>query len=376
MTDQVLDAATLNRATLGRQMLLERARVGVLEAIERLVGLQSQEPASPYLALWTRLAGFDAESLDRAFADRQVVKASLMRVTLHAVTARDYVHFWPALAESHADFRRRALRWPDVDLPGEIAERTLEYAGEPRTNTDLRRFVGQFAEPVGDRDPWAAVRTLAPFVSVPEQVPWSFGRRPQFAAARSWLDLPFASAGEGLEHLVRRYLAGYGPATVGDIAQFTKIARARLQETINRLAGELRVFRNERGRVLYDVLDGLLPPADTPAPVRFLPMWDSVLLAYEDRSRVIPAEYRSRLVQPNGDFLAAFMVDGVVAGLWRAQLVDGRTRISWQGFEPLPASAEDELAAEAERLAAFVDPREPEVFRRYARWFKAMYGEA
>lgn len=371
-TEHVLDAATLNRATLARQMLLQRERLGPVEAIERLVALQAQEPASPYIALWTRLAGFTADALDAAFHDREVVKATLMRVTLHAVSARDYVRFWPGLAESHGDFRRRALRWPDIDLPADLGQRAEQFAAEPRTNLEMRRFVSELAPPVGDRDPWAAVRTLAPFVSVPERGPWSFGRRPLFAAARSWLDLPLASAEDGLDHLVRRYLAGFGPATLGDLAQFTRIARAPLKASLARLASELRFFRNEAGRVLYDVPAGPLPPADTPAPARFLPMWDSVLLAYEDRSRVVAPEYRPRVVQPNGDFLAAFLVDGHVAGLWRAQLQEGRTRITWDPFQPLPHAAERELAEEAKRLAAFVEPIEPEVFRRYARWLKAM----
>ncbi len=368
----VLGRRALNRALLERQLLLRRWQLSAAEAIERLVGLQAQEPASPYLALWSRLEGFRVEELDRAFHERRAVKATLMRVTLHAVSARDYVRFWPGLAESHADFRRRALRWPDVDLRGGVAERAMDYASEPRTNTEMRRFVSQFAEPIGDRDPWAAVRTLAPFVSVPERVRWSFGRRPLFAAARSWLGLPFASAEEGLDHLVRRYLAGFGHATIGDLAQFTRIARPALKASLDRLSGELRLFRNEAGKALFDVPEAPLPSADTPAPPRLLPMWDSVLLAYEDRSRLIPAAHRQRVVQPNGDFLAAFLVDGHVAGLWRAEAVDGRTRIAWDAFEKLPKEKARDMDEEAERLAAFVEPHEPEVFRRYSRWLRAM----
>ena len=368
----MLDAATLNRATLARQLLLERVRLDPVDAIERLVGLQAQEPASPYIALWSRLEGFRADELDRAFVERRAVKGTLMRVTLHAVSARDYVAFWPALRDSLRQFRERALRWGDSTVPGSLAERALEYAAEPRTNTQMRRFLEQLAEPVADRDAWWGVRTHVPFVMVPERVTWSFGRRPVFMAAHSWLDLPLTSPDEGLDHLVRRYLAGFGPATLGDLSQFTGIARSRLKVALERLASELRLFRNEAGRLLYDVPDGPLPPAGTPAPVRFLPMWDSILLAYEDRSRVVPAEHRPRVVQTNGDFLAAFAVDGHVAGLWRAVAVDGRTRIAWDAFEPLPAVVQRELEDEAERLAAFVEPHEPEVFRRYSRWLKAV----
>lgn len=368
-----LTHAQLNRATLARQMLLDRQRLEPVEAVERLVALQAQEAASPYIALHARLDGFDAAEMDAAFRHRRLVKGHLMRVTLHAVSARDYGSFWPAMAPSLRAWRERQAKrlGLEVDLDA-LAALAQRFARTPRSGPEIRAHLPPLPEHVAgpgvQRDAWWAVRLQAPFLMVPDDVPWSFGRRPVFIAAGVWLDgRAFASESDGLDHLVRRYLRAFGPATVSDLAQFTGMQVARLRPAVERLLTELHTFRDDRGRLLYDVADGLLPPADTPAPVRFLPMWDSVLLAYQDRSRLLVEPYRRRVIQKNGDFLPVFLVDGMVAGLWRADAKqDGRTSIRWQPFEPLPPAVEEELAVEAERLAAFVEPLEPAVYRRYA----------
>jgi hypothetical protein len=375
MPERILSAAELNRATLARQMLLKRRKLDPVEAIERLVALQAQEPASPYIALWTRLAGFRAETLDKAFHDRRVVKSTLMRVTLHAVSARDYTRFWPAMMPSLRLWRQRILKRLDMEVElDDLAEKALAYASEPRTGPELRAYLPPLdaVGPTGQQDAFWAIRPQAAFVMTPSEVPWSFGRRPSYIAARSWLDLPMASEEEGLNHLIRRYLAGFGPATLGDISQFTGIERSRLKPALARLAPELRTFHDEQERILYDVGDGPLPRAETPAPVRFLPMWDSLKLAYEDRSRVIPEAYRKRILQMNGDWLPTFLVDGYAAGLWRSEVsADGSTTIRWQPFHKLPRAVDDRLVEEAERLAAFVQPLEPTVYKRYATtWMK------
>jgi hypothetical protein len=212
---------------------------------------------------------------------------------------------------------------------------------------------------------------LLPFLMAPGEPPWSFGRRPRFVAAPAWLEASLAPSNEGLDHLIRRYLTGFGPAGVDDLHQFTHVATSALKLALARLAEELVSFEDEHGRRLFDVPGGLLPPGDLPAPVRFLPMWDSLLLAYRDRSRVLPEPYRRRVIQPNGDFLPAFMVDGLVAGLWRADVVAGRTRISPLPFAPLAPEVAAEVAQEAGRLAAFLEPLDPAVYSRYATtWMK------
>ncbi len=364
----MLSDRQLNRATLARQLLLERVTLDPVHALERLGGLQAQEAASPYIALWSRLEGFQAVDLDRAFAERRAVKASLMRTTLHAVSAGDLAAYWPALEGTTRSLRDRTQAWPATAMPlDEIAERLLAAAAEPRTGVELRALAAALAPVDGTRDAWRGVRLSAPFIVAPERVPWSFGRRPLFQAARSWVEMPFATPDAGLEHLVRRHLAAFGPASIADIARWSRIERGRLKPVLERLSPELRRFRDEAGRQLYDVADGPIPPGDTPAPPRLLPMWDSALLAHEDGTRMTPELHRRRMVMPNGDYLPAFLVHGRVAGLWRTDVVDGRTAIELDPFEPLDPDDERALREEGDRLARFVEPLEPAVYRRYTR---------
>jgi Winged helix DNA-binding domain len=375
MSERILTAAELSRATLARQLLLERVRLDPVSAVERLVALQAQEPASPHLALLARLDGFEAADLNAAFHDRLVVKGTLLRVTLHVVSARDYAQFWPAVGPSLRQWRARLLSQvglgPEVQA---IAAQAATFASEPRSGAELRdhlpALVGA-AGPAGQTDSWWALRPQLPFVMAPEAPPWSFGRRPRFVSAPSWLGTDLAPSGTGLEHLVQRYLAGFGPAGVADIHQFTRVSTTAIRAALEPLLPNLRMFRDEDGRRLYDVPDGALPHGDTPAPVRFLPMWDSLLLAYHDRSRVIPERYRREVIRRNGDFMASFTIDGRVAGLWRADLVDGRSKVTWLAFEPLAAAVEAEVADEGARLERFIEPLEPAVYSRYANtWLK------
>ncbi|HEY2887488.1 MAG TPA: crosslink repair DNA glycosylase YcaQ family protein, partial [Candidatus Limnocylindrales bacterium] len=214
-------------------------------------------------------------------------------------------------------------------------------------------------------------RPVLPFIMAPGDDRWSFGRRPRFVAAPAWLAAPLATTEAGLRHLVRRYLRGFGPAGIDDVHQMTRIRTSEIRAAVDSLVTELTTFRDERGRQLYDLPGAPIPDGDTKAPVRFLPMWDSVLLAYQDRARVIPEPYRRVVIRTNGDFLSTFMVDGHVAGLWRADVVDGHSKVTPLPFEPLTASAAAEVADEAARLERFLDPREAAVYARYATiWLK------
>jgi hypothetical protein len=340
-------------------------------AIESLAGLQAQEPASPYLALWTRLAGFAADDLDRAFADRTVVKATLMRVTLHAVSAADYARLLPALRPMHHALRRRAAGAIDDAVIRRLGRSALALAAEPRTNPVLRDHVTGEASRLGVdlEEAWWWVRLRHDFVHVPTTQPWSFGRRPTLAAAAAWLpDPPFAPEPASIEHLVRRYLAAFGPATAGDAAAWSGLTVTRLRPGIAAIdsAGELWRGRDERGRELLDLRDAPRPGSDVDVPPRLLPMWDSLLLAYADRTRVIDDATRSVVTGRNGDTLPTFLVDGRVAGLWWAVAEPGgRCRIELEPFGPLTAAVRRKLVAEADRLAAFLEPLEPAVYRRY-----------
>ena len=380
--DEPLTATALNRATLARQLLLGRAPMDPVTAIAQVVALQAQEPASPYVALWTRLAHFDAAVLDDAITSRQVVKATLTRMTLHMVTATDYPTFWAALAPS---FRRTRVLRLGLDALGiepawvdELVELALAYAEEPRSNQELTARLASLGGALDVRDWWWAIRGMTPFVHAAGHTDapstWSYARRPAFVAARSWLPVPEVDPEAALDVLVRRYLTAFGPATVGDVAQFTRLERSRIRASVDRLRPTLRVLVDTAGRELLDIVDGLLPDPDLPAPARFLPMWDSVLLAYEDRARLIPPAYRSMVIRTNGDVLPTFLVDGLVAGVWRAEVVRGQTVIVRHAFGRLTRGAADELDAEAHALARFVEPHEPEVYRRYRRWWSDLAG--
>jgi hypothetical protein len=371
----LLSAAQLNRAVLARQRLLERSADPLVAVVEQVGGLQAQEPASPYIALWSRIAAFEASRLDEAFQERRVIKATLVRATLHAVSRDDYLHLLPAVRPMlHRLTRRERGGNRDPDLLDRLAAAATAFADRPRSNTELRAHIAGLADGLDPDDALWWVRRLVAFAHVPSDVPWSFGRRPSLVAAAAWLGGDaFEDEGPALERLVRRYLAAFGPATAADVAAWSGLPVARFRPAIEVIeaAGDLRHFSDERGRDLLDLAGAPLPDADTPAPVRLLPMWDSLVLAYADRTRVISDDHRRTVIGSNGDTLPTFLVDGRVAGLWWAEPVGergGRTsRIVLEPFGRLRAADRRALEAEGERLAAFIGPIEPGVFGRYRR---------
>ncbi|MFE2554491.1 winged helix DNA-binding domain-containing protein [Streptomyces sp. NPDC059352] len=366
----VITARALNRSTLARQLLLERAPVGVEEALRRVVALQAQQPGSPYVALWNRVEGFEPGGLDEAVERFRAVRSTLMRLTLHLVHVEDYRAFRegmePTLRGSRlGDHRFRAAGFTPADadalLPGLLA-----YAERARTGAEmLARLEEGRGGPV-ESVAWRMIRQYAPLWHAPTGPPWSYGTAQAFVAAdvRPELTDPDAAAA-GLAVLVRRYLEGFGPASVADMAQFSMTQRGRIRAALRTLEGRLDRFEGPDGVVLYDVPGAVRPDEDVPAPPRLMAMWDSVLLAYADRGRVIPPEYRKAVIRVNGDVLPTLLVDGYVAGVWRP--VDGGIEAS--AFRPLPARVREELAAEAGALGAFLAGRDPLVYRRYDHWW-------
>ena len=370
---QRLTARQLNRATLSRQLLLERTKLDVVSATERIGGLQAQEPASPHIGLWTRVAEFQPADLDWALAQRSVVKGTLMRSTLHIVSAADYLHLWPAIVPGLGGTRRgdRATP-PSPERLAALRAKAEAFTAEPRGLGELRDHLGGADGMAPDEVLWW-VRRSVPFAHAPSDVPWSFGRRPRLAHALPWLGADaWPTTDEAIQHLVRRYLGAFGPATAADLAQWSGLAVGALRPGVTALdtGGELRRFSDERGRELLDLEGAPLPDADTPAPPRLLPMWDSTLLAFADRTRLISDEDRRAVIARNGDTLPTFTVDGVVAGLWWAGAEPGgRIRIVIEPFRPPLRRADMRaLEAEGERLAAVVAPLEPAVYSRYQRW--------
>jgi DNA glycosylase AlkZ-like len=350
-SSDVLSTVRLNRALLARQLLLRRRRISPLRTVEHLVGIQSQAPRAAYVGLWTRVAGFRPEALERLMLDRSVVRIALMRSTIHLVAApeclplRDLVG--PAVARpSRHSAARRAAGVPNGDLAR--AGRQLVDA-EPRTFRELGALL-QERWPACDADALAmGVRELVPLVQVPPRGLWHRGGVPSHAAAETWLS-GVRPARISMADLVRRYLAAYGPATVLDAQTFTGLTG--LRDVFERLRPGLRTFRDEAGGELYDLPDAPRPTARIRAPVRFLPEFDNILLSHARRDRILPDGTMSLLSLGNG-LRPAFLVDGFVAGTWRLRATRRLTTLEVRPFEPLAAAARRELEAEGGRLLAF-----------------------
>ncbi|HEU4672820.1 MAG TPA: winged helix DNA-binding domain-containing protein [Candidatus Limnocylindrales bacterium] len=357
----------LNRATLARQLLLERARLPVVDGVRRAVALQAQEPPSPYLALWNRLADFDPADLDAAFANQQVVKATLMRVTLHAVAGSDYPAFHEAMQPTLRGARLHDRRFRRSGFTPEEADALLPdvvgFAGSPRSSAEAEGWLDDRLGETPKPGLWWAFRQYGPIVQHPTGGPWAFGPRPAYVAAAQQQRPGEQTASIGW--LARRYLEGFGPASLADIGQFTMLGRPLIRDALAAIEDDLVRLEAADGSVLWDVPRAILPAEDAPAPPRLLPMWDSVLLAYADRSRLVPPEYRRRVSQSNGDLLPTILVDGYVAGVWRP-VEDG---IVVSAFHRLDDDAWDGLATEASALDGFLSSRDRRIYTRYDRWF-------
>ncbi len=367
-----LDRRQLNRATLARQLLIERADVAVLDAVKRIGAIQGQEPASPYIALWNRVARFEPDDLDEAFDAQRVIKASLMRITLHVVHADAYPAFRaamePALRASRLNDRRfTATGLSDADFDA-LVPGVLEYASTPRSKGEIEAALAERLGAAPDPMVWWAMRTVAPLVHAPTGGPWSFGLKPSFRcpppAAR-------VDTEAGVQLLVRRYLSGFGPASAKDIAQFSLLRQSTLKPALTSMADELETLESADGSTLFDLPGAERPDGDREVPPRLLPMWDSTLLAYADRRRIIPEAYRRFVIRRNGDTLPALLVDGFVAGVWRA--VEGGIEVT--AFAPLAAQDWDGIEAEAARLGGFLAGRDPGAHGRYVRWWNDLPGE-
>ncbi|MFE9634109.1 winged helix DNA-binding domain-containing protein [Streptomyces sp. NPDC006463] len=365
-----ITAQGLNRATLARQLLLERESLGVEDAVRRVVALQAQQPASPYIALWNRLSGFDPAGLDAAVTGHRTVKATLMRLTLHTVHAEDYRTFReamePTLRGSRLGDSRFTASGLTADDAGVLVGDLLRYADLPRTAAEIGGWLAQRLGAPMEPGAQRMLRQYAPLWHARTGGPWSFETRPSYVAAGTLPVLadPDVAAG-GLQCLIRRYLEGFGPASVADMAQFALVQRARVKAAVGAVAEELEQLEGPDGTVLYDVPGAPRPAGDTPAPPRLMAMWDSILLAYADRGRVIPPAYRKHVTRVNGDVLPTLLVDGYVAGVWRP--VDGG--IEATAFHPLSGRAWAGLAAEARSLVAFLAARDPKVYGRYGHWW-------
>jgi Winged helix DNA-binding domain len=351
---EVLTLRQLNRATLARQLLLQREAIGVVEAVERLAGMQAQEPKPPFVGLWSRVEGFAAEQLHEALRAREVVRATLMRGTLHLASAAHYAVMRPALAPTLA----RALDGRPMAKglePEKLAPLARELlAGAPHTFNELRPKLQEAFPHVNDRALGYSVRMQLPLVMVPsEQERWGFPRDAPFALAQRWLGEE-PSPEPDPKPLVRRYLAAFGPATVADAQTWSGIPK--LKPAFEELRPELLTFEDERGRELFDLPDAPRPDADAPAPPRFLPEFDNLVLAHADRTRIVADEHRPLIATKNLRIKATFLLDGVVAGTWSAERTRGAATLTLAPFAALRQRDRRALEAEAERLVRWLEP--------------------
>jgi hypothetical protein len=340
--ERVLTLRELNRATLARQLLLRRVRRSPTEVIEHLVGMQAQSPPAPYVGIWTRTAGFRCESLERELANGAVIKATLMRQTLHLVTLHDYAVFRAAFSETNHQDKMPISRQlaPSVRA---LAERGPVTMSEAMAYVEREHGLKGAAA----RRAWRGARVSAHVVHHHESSMWRSRPERRFVA----IEEPAAlDPTEARAEMLRRYLEAFGPSSRRDIIAWAMMLVPETQRALDRLEPLLR-FRDEAGRELLDVGGAPLPHPDTPAPVRFLPKWDNVLLAWSDRTRVLPEAHRKAVIKTNGDVAQTFLVDGFVAGTWRAE----GGRVVTESFSPLPTAVRREVADEADCLTAFLN---------------------
>ena len=365
MTTRVLSLRELNRATLARQMLLEREAVPALDAVRRLAGLQAQVPNPPYVGLWTRLCDFARDELTDLIEHRQVVRSSMMRATLHLTTAEDYLLLRPAI-QAALDRSLRSIagkRLEGLDLERLVSEARTMAEDAPRT---AREFQERLVEMEPDRDPSALaylVRMRLPLVQTPPAGTWGTGGSPGFALPEPWLGATLAEPDESLRSLVFRYLAAFGPATAKDFQAWSGLTG--MKGLLEGMKPELRLFRDEDGGELFDLPDTPLPSPDTPAPPRFVPEYDNLVLSHADRRRVIADEDRKKVFLSSARVRATFLLDGFVAGAWKIEKTKKAAALIVEPFALLSTEDHDALAEEGERLLRFATDGQPELEVRF-----------
>jgi hypothetical protein len=348
----VLGRRALNRALLERQMLLGRRNLSAFDAVERLAGMQAQEPDAPYVSLWTRLEDFEPDELARLLSDRRVVRGPLMRSTIHLVSGRDCLKLRPVIqpvlarAFSGSAFRRKL---EGLDFDELLAAGRAALEDRPRTRAELSELLAQRWP---DRDPLSlayAITFLAALVQVPPRGIWGERGQATWTTTESWLGSPLDPT-PSPEDVFVRYLAAFGPATVADARAWSGLGG--LREVFERLRPQLITFRDEHGRELFDVPGAPLPDPDTPAPPRFLPAFDNALLSHNDRTRIISDEHRKMLFRDRS--MRGVLLDGFACATWKTEQRGGKLTLVIEPFEPLAEEDRDVLAQEGERLLGFL----------------------
>ena len=367
----VLTLRELNRAMLARQLLLKRAEIGVVPAIERLAALQAQWAPSPYIALWSRLADFRRETLWSAIERHDVVRARLMRGTLHLVSARDFYAYAVATQDLQRGAWNRLRIGRGVD-PKSVAALAIAFARTPRPKEDVlehirERLGGALGGPFSWLI-WRFVSAHADLVTAPPGGHWEYGGTDApYVAARHWISRgERPSEPEALEVLVRRCVSAFGPVTLADVAKFAGQAPPRVRPALESMASKLRTFSDEAGRILYDVRRAVRPSPDVKAPVRFLPRYDELLIAYQHRDRLIAPAHRPATYAKNGIVEAVVLVDGFAAATWGLVRAKGEAILRVAPFARLAPGERFAVEAEGRELLGFLAPDATTIGVRFA----------
>jgi Winged helix DNA-binding domain len=351
-----LDRRALNRALLGRQLLLRRVELPVSEAVEHLMGLQAQSVPPTYYGLWSRIEGFDPHELGRMLTDREAVRMTLMRGTVHLVTVRDALLLRPlvqvVIERSHSGAFGRRMGGADL---GEL-ERAVreELDGEALHARELgrrlvARGIGEDVEAIGN-----ATRVHVPLVQVPPRGVWGRSGQAKYATLEAWTGREL-DPDPSIDEVVMRYLGGFGPASVMDMQSWSGLTK--LRDAFERLRPRLAAFRDEEGRELFDLPDAPRPDPGVPAPVRFLGEYDNVLLGHADRTRIIPADFPWKEMLAPGRWVSNFLVDGMLRGTWWIEREGKRSAtLAIRPFGELSPGEREEVGAEAERMLEFAEP--------------------
>ena len=333
---RTLTRRELNRALLARQLLLERSDAPLPDALERVCGIQAQYAPSMYFGLWSRLRDFERDRLTRALEAREVVQGTLMRVTIHLVSPADYRPFAVAVREARRTLWLRAWKEPDADaMTAAAATLRIALADGPLPRKQVEALIGKPAA--------RGIHLWLDLLRVPPSGTWERRRADLFGLADGHEPDP----GDAMDHLVRRYLEAFGPASRKDVQSFTGLSLTTLKPVLDRVATER--FLAEDGKELLDVAGAPLPDPDTPAPPRLLPTWDATLLVHARRTGLLPERFRPLIFHTkNPQSTPTFLVDGEVAGTWK---LDAQGGFSAEPFERVPASVMREVRAEGERLA-------------------------
>lgn len=333
----------LNRALLARQSLASRVRADAPTVLETMAGLQAQYAPSMYIGLWTRIEGFERESLTRLLEAREVVQATILRATIHLVSRADFWPFLIAIRDARRDWYHRVIR--NAVGPAELTEAAQSLRELLRERPVKRAEIDQLYGP----EIRGGVGMHLDMVRVPPTGTWARRRADLFGLAEDWVSPPEITVEAARELLVRRYLGGFGPAHRSEIADWAGLSVTDVAKVLATM--ELRRFRDERGRELVDLPDQPLPDPETPAPVRFLPTYDATLLAHARRTLILPEEHRTKVFHVRmPQSIGTFLVDGQVAGTWT---VSKTGVVSWEPFDKLPASVRRQVNTEAEALTAF-----------------------